>query len=63
MIGKIIDLNITEALISFQDGSTVDVGTSHLPSNIKIGDAVNIDPHPKSMSNDKFKNTSPFNIF
>ena len=63
MVGKIIDLNITEALVGFQDGTTADIGISHLPSGIKIGDTVNINPNLTAMSNDKFKNTSFMNIF
>ncbi|CAB1254264.1 hypothetical protein ACFHWD_05295 [Clostridium sp. MT-14] len=63
MIGKIIDLNVTEALISFQDGSTADIGISHLPASIKIGDTVNINPNFTSKLNDKFGNTSLMNIF
>lgn len=56
MIGKIIDMNVTDALISFQDGRTMDIGVSNLPPNSKIGDSISVSPKPPSMTNDKFLN-------
>lgn len=63
MIGEIIDMNVTHALISFQDGTTTDVSINNLPSNSKIGDRVNINPNSPPMLNDKFKNIYSMNIF
>lgn len=53
MLGKIIDMNITDAYISFEDGTTMDIGVSHLPPHSKIGDTVNIDFNSINMINDK----------
>jgi hypothetical protein len=53
MIGKILDMNITDAFISFQDGTTVDIGVAHLPPGSKVGDTINIDPMSTRMTNDK----------
>lgn len=55
MIGKIIDMNITDALISFQDGTTFNIGITHLPVGSKTGDRINIDPISKVALNDKYK--------
>lgn len=43
MIIKVIDLNPTDAFVSFSDGRTMDIGRSHLPRNVSIGDTINID--------------------
>lgn len=42
MHGKIIDMNKTDAFINFENGTTMDIGLSHLPSKCKVGDTVNI---------------------
>ncbi|WP_102401627.1 hypothetical protein [Haloimpatiens massiliensis] len=42
MIGKIIDMNKTDAFINFQDGTTMDISVTRLPKNSKIGDTVDI---------------------
>ncbi|HBC95251.1 MAG TPA: hypothetical protein DC034_00460 [Clostridium sp.] len=57
MIGKIIDLNAAEALISFKDGATAYTNISRLPPNIKIGDTINVNPSLPFTLNDKLKNT------
>lgn len=56
MTGKILDMNVTDAFISFQDGTTMDIGVSHLPPGSKIGDTINIEPRPMRMTNDKLTN-------
>ncbi len=56
MTGKILDMNVTDAFISFQDGTTMDIGVSHLPPGSKVGDTVNIEPRPIKMTNDKLNN-------
>lgn len=53
MIGKILDINQTDAYINFNDGTTFNVGISHLPKNVHIGDMVDIDISNIKMSNDK----------
>ena len=55
MIGKIIDINITDALVSFQDSTTANIGITHLPPGSKTGDKINIDPISKVTLNDKYK--------
>ncbi|MCY6959211.1 hypothetical protein [Clostridium brassicae] len=58
MQGKILDINDTDAFIIFENGATMDLCTSHLPPNSKIGDKVNINTPSLSMEiiNDKMKN-------
>lgn len=53
MLGKIIDMNKTDAFISFEDGTTIDVGVPHLPIGSKLGDKINIEPRSTRLSNDK----------
>lgn len=43
MIAKVIDLNPTDAFVSFSDGRTMDIGRSRLPRNVNVGDIINID--------------------
>lgn len=54
MLGKIIDMNNTDAFINFLDGTTMDVSNSRLPKNAKVGDTVDLNiGAPINMSNDK----------
>lgn len=53
MLGKIIDMNITDAYVAFEDGTTMDIGISHLPPHSKVGDTVNIQFNSINMINDK----------
>lgn len=53
MKGKIIDKNVTEAFVSFENGQTMDVSVSQLPKNIKIGDTVDVPLGNHSLTNDK----------
>lgn len=53
MLGRVIDMNSTEAFISFENGTTTDVSKFSLPQNIKVGDTVNIDPNVMRLTNDK----------
>ncbi len=56
MIGKIIDMNNTDAFINFLDGTTMDVSNARLPKNSKIGDTVDINTvSPTNMLNDKIE--------
>lgn len=63
MIGEIIDMNVSYALVSFQDGTTKDISITCLPSNSKIGDRVNINPSSSPILNDKLNNIYTTNIF
>lgn len=42
MIGKIIDINLSEAFVNFNDGRMVNIVVNQLPPGSKIGDTVNI---------------------
>lgn len=42
MKGKILDLNETDAFISLNDGSTIDVSLCRISKNAKVGDMVDI---------------------
>jgi len=54
MLGKIIDINNTDAFIEFIDGNTMDVSINRLPSGSKVGDNVDINMQkPLNMMNDK----------
>lgn len=54
MLGRIIDMNNTDAFISFQDGTTMDIGIARLPKDSKVGDTVDINlTTPMNMINDK----------
>ncbi|WP_190285295.1 hypothetical protein [Clostridium sp. JN-1] len=52
MIGKVIDMNVSEAFVVLQDNRTIEIGSSHLPPNCKIGTTINIDPCSIEMKND-----------
>lgn len=53
MIGKVIDINITDAYITFEDGTTKYVSLSNLPRGTAIGDSVNTDPGLIRLNNSK----------
>jgi hypothetical protein len=54
MLGKIIDMNNTDAFINFLDGTTMDVSIGRLPKNSKVGDNVDLNVGaPTNMTNDK----------
>jgi len=56
MVGKIIDMDNTDAFINFLDGTTIDVSISRLPRNSKIGDSVDLNMvSPTNMKNDKME--------
>ncbi|WMJ79829.1 hypothetical protein RBU49_13260 [Clostridium sp. MB40-C1] len=58
MQGKILDINDMDAFIVFENGITMDLCTSHLPPNSKIGDKININTPSSSteIANDKMTN-------
>ncbi|WP_203527758.1 hypothetical protein [Clostridium thermarum] len=53
MKGKVLDKNITDAFIALETGETIDISTSRLPKDVKIGDTVDIPINNTSISNDK----------
>ena len=61
MIGKIIDINTTEAFILLNDGNTIAINLSNLPNNLKIGTSINVN----SISSEKLMNNCalPNNFF
>lgn len=56
MNGRIIDMNNTDAFVTFDDGTTMDIGVSHLPPHSKVGDTINIEFSTTKMTNDKLTN-------
>ena len=42
MKGKVLDMNKTDAFVSLEDGSTIDLDVSRLSQNVKVGDTVDI---------------------
>lgn len=61
MVGKIIDMNNTEAFILLNDGNTIAINLSNLPNNLKIGTSINVN----SISSEKLMNNCalPNNFF
>lgn len=53
MFGRILDMNNTDAFVTFDDGTTADIGVSHIPKGSKIGDTIDIDRTPSRITNDK----------
>jgi len=57
MVGKIIDMNNTDAFVNFLDGTTMDVSISRLPKNSKTGDTIDLNIGTlTNMLNDKMIN-------
>jgi hypothetical protein len=56
MLGKIIDMDRTDAFITFEDGTTMDISLCRLPSPIKIGETVDIPVSTSHLQNDKMNN-------
>lgn len=53
MLGRIIDMNNTDAFVTFDDGTTMDIGVAHLKKGAAVGDMVNIEPSLPKMINEK----------
>jgi len=53
MLGKIIDMDRTDAFITFEDGTTMDISLSRLPTPINIGETVDIPINTSQLRNDK----------
>jgi len=53
MLGKIIDMDSTDAFITFEDGTTLDISLSRLPRPIKIGETVDIPVNTSPQQNDR----------
>ena len=56
MIGKIIDMDRTDAFITFEDGTTMDISLSRLPTPLKIGETVDIPVNTSPLKNDTMNN-------
>lgn len=56
MLGKVIDINRTDAFVTFEDGTTMDISISKLPENVKVGQSVNIPLDTSALTNDHFNN-------
>ncbi len=68
MRGKVIEMNKTDAFVSFEDGTTMNISVSSLPRNTAIGQEVNIPfAHEASMQSfvnkDRMVNNSPVDFF
>lgn len=53
MKGKILDKNITDAIVALENGETMDISVTHLPRNIKVGDTIEVPMNNTSITNDK----------
>lgn len=54
MLGKVIDINNTDAFIELMDGTTIDISINRIPSNSKVGDTINVSMNKSlNMMNDK----------
>lgn len=53
MLCTIIDMSKTDAFITLEDGTTIDVTVNQLPPNCKIGDKVDIPVNNVRLTNDK----------
>jgi len=53
MLGKIIDMNNTDAFVTFDDGTTMNIGVAHLKKGVSIGDTVHINPGEQKIINEK----------
>jgi hypothetical protein len=40
--GKVLDMNKTDAFISLEDGTTIDLSVSRLSQNVKVGDTIDV---------------------
>ena len=56
MLGRVIDMDGTDAFITFQDGTTVDINLSRLPTKVKIGETIDIPVNSSQLKNDKLNN-------
>ncbi len=54
MLCTIIDMNKTDAFITLEDGTTMDITVNQLPPKSKIGDKVDIPLGSIRLTNDKF---------
>lgn len=68
MKGKVIDMNKTDAFISFENGTTMDISVNNLPRHISVGDEVDIHfsnntSFQSSTSRDRMTNNSTVDFF
>lgn len=69
MKGKVIDMNKTDAFISFENGTTMDISVNNLPRHVSVGDEVDIHfsnnntSFQSSTSRDRMTNNSTVDFF
>ncbi|MCT8975728.1 DUF3006 domain-containing protein [Clostridium sp. CX1] len=51
MLGKIIDINLSDASVNFHDGRTINIDIYQLPAGVRVGDTVNIQTGSMRMVN------------
>ncbi|WP_125154586.1 hypothetical protein [Clostridium rectalis] len=51
MIGRIIDMDNSEAFLNLDNGTTVGISKFSLPKNTKIGDTINVNPNLTCLCN------------
>ncbi len=56
MLGKIIDMDRTDAFVIFEDGTTMDISLSRLPHLVRIGETVDIPITTSNIRNDRMDN-------
>lgn len=56
MLGRVIDMDGTDAFITFQDGTTIDINLSRLPNKVKVGETIDIPWETSQLKNDKLNN-------
>lgn len=68
MKGKVIEMNKTDAFISFENGTTMDISVSNLPRHVSVGDEVDIpfssySSFSNSSSRDRLTNNNLVDFF
>lgn len=69
MKGKILEMNPTNASVLLENGTTIDVQTSHIPAGSRVGSEVNLDFSNESalngqnFMNDKISNEKLVDFF
>lgn len=47
----VIDINQADAYLSLPDGTNINVAVTHLPTNVKVGEKINLNPSNSMMTN------------
>jgi len=56
MLGRIIDMDRTDAFVVLEDGTTLDISLSRLPHPVKIGETIDISTTTSNFRNDRMDN-------